>query len=56
MKSRLAELMRWLGIGFLWALIVLLAVPTLPAHWLAAGGLHLIEHLAAAANRLRSRL
>jgi hypothetical protein len=54
MTSKATALLRWLGIAGLWALIALLAVPTLPAHWLAALGLSLIEALASAANRLRT--
>lgn len=55
MRSKASTLLRWLGIAGLWALILLLAIPTLPAHWLAGMGLLLIEALAGAANRLRNR-
>ncbi len=56
MTSKAFASLRWLGIAGLWGLILLLAIPTLPAHWLAAAGLYLIEALSSAANRLRSRL
>lgn len=55
MKNRLAGWTRYLALGCLWLLIALLAVPTMLAHWTGAGGLFLIEHLAAVANRLRNR-
>ncbi len=54
MMSKLAELTRWLAVGCLWLGIAVVAVIAVPAHWLAAGGLFLIEHLAAVANRLRN--
>lgn len=55
MTSKAGALLRWLGVLGLWILIVLLAIPTLPAHWIAGAGLSLIEALAGAANRLRDR-
>ena len=51
--NRAGALLRWSAILLLWALIAVLAIPTMTAHWLAAAGLHLIELLAATANRMR---
>lgn len=55
MTSTVNTWLRFLGIFGAYLLIGLLAVPTIPAHWLSVAGLYLIEGLASAANRLRGR-
>lgn len=54
MRNTLSALARWSAIGGLWALIVVLIVPTMVMHWTSGAGLWVIEALASRANELRT--